>query len=154
MDKTIESFGLHDHQCCTLYNPGFELDGDNLDSDHDDDFFAKVGKSTLSELKETFGQDRVAFIRSWSWSIVVMMIRIISMMIITVITNRLVVFLYVLIIFILIAIPSCNVTKRDDLVALYEGCENHFGAKVMSNYFDPENHHSFTDSHHRDFYPH
>merc|ERR1712192_125037 len=46
-----------------------------------------MGKSTLSELKETFGQDRVAFI-------------------------------------------SCDVTKRDNLVALYEGCENHFGAKI------------------------
>merc|ERR1712192_108505 len=46
-----------------------------------------MGKSTLSELKETFGQDRVAFI-------------------------------------------SCDVTKRDNLVALYEGCEHHFGAKI------------------------
>jgi len=47
----------------------------------------EVGKSTMSALKETFGEDRVAFIR-------------------------------------------CDVTKKDELVTLYEGCELHFGAKI------------------------
>jgi len=47
----------------------------------------EAGKSTMSAFKETFGEDRVAFIR-------------------------------------------CDVTKRDDLVALYEDCEQHFAAKI------------------------
>jgi len=51
------------------------------------DVNAEVGKSTMSELKERFGNDRVTFI-------------------------------------------SCDVTKRENLVALYENCEEHFGAKI------------------------
>jgi len=51
------------------------------------DVNTEVGEKTLVELKERFGEDKVAFIR-------------------------------------------CDVTKTDDLIALYDNCEKHFGAKV------------------------
>jgi len=51
------------------------------------DVNSEVGEETLVELRERFGDDKVAFIR-------------------------------------------CDVTKKDDLVALYDNCEKHFDAKV------------------------
>jgi len=51
------------------------------------DINSEVGEKTLVELREKFGEDKVAFIR-------------------------------------------CDVTKKDDLVALYDNCEKHFDAKV------------------------
>merc|ERR1719204_1408762 len=51
------------------------------------DVNTEVGEKTLVELKERFGEDKLAFIR-------------------------------------------CDVTKTDDLIALYDNCEKHFGAKV------------------------
>merc|ERR1711971_360781 len=51
------------------------------------DINSEVGEKTLVELRQKFGEDKVAFIR-------------------------------------------CDVTKKDDLVALYYGCEKHFDAKV------------------------
>merc|ERR1719239_1345286 len=51
------------------------------------DINSEVGEKTLVQLREKFGEDKVAFIR-------------------------------------------CDVTKKDDLVALYDGCEKHFDAKV------------------------
>ena len=36
-----------------------------------------------------------------------------------------------------IMVIRCDVTKRDDLVALYDGCQHHFGTKVTHHYHDP-----------------
>jgi len=51
------------------------------------DINSEVGEKTLAELREKFGDDKVAFIR-------------------------------------------CDVTKKDELIALYDNCERHFDAKV------------------------
>ena len=78
-------------------------------------WFCQVGKSTMSELKERFGNDKVAFIRfgfflgsRWFITITHFLLKWISF-------------------------DSCDVTKRENLIALYENCEEHFGAKVTSS---------------------